>query len=51
MEAVYWLFIGTLIYLVSTPVMHLFVSDAENAVVGLGSNYLRTMAFFICCRP
>ena len=46
MEAVYWLFIGTLIYLVSTPVMHLFVSDAENAVVGLGSNYLRTMAFF-----
>ena len=46
MEAVYWLFIGTLIYLVSTPVMHLFVSDAENAVVGLGSNYLKTMAFF-----
>lgn len=46
METVYWVGIGSLIYLVSDKIMHLFVEDSTNRVVSMGVSYLRAMALF-----
>lgn len=46
MEVVYWIFIGTVIYIISDKIMYLFVSDSTNTVVGMGVSYLQAMAFF-----
>ena len=46
LEACYWVFIFTVITLVREPVMRLFVTEGNDAIVALGSNYLALMAFF-----
>ena len=46
LEACYWGFIFTVITLVREPVMRLFVTEGNEAIVALGSNYLALMAFF-----
>ena len=46
LEACYWVFIFTVITLVREPVMRLFVTEGNEAIVALGSNYLALMAFF-----
>ena len=46
LEACYWLFIFAVITLVREPVMRLFVTEGNEAIVALGSNYLALMAFF-----
>lgn len=46
LEACYWVFIFTVITLVRKPVMRLFVTEGNEAIVALGSNYLALMAFF-----
>ena len=40
------MFIFTVITLVREPVMRLFVTEGNEAIVALGSNYLALMAFF-----
>lgn len=46
LEACYWVFICAVITLVREPVMRLFVTEGNEAIVSLGSNYLALMAFF-----
>lgn len=46
LEACYWGIIFTVITLVREPVMRLFVTEGNEAIVALGSNYLALMAFF-----
>lgn len=41
----------TVITLVREPVMRLFVTEGNDAIVALGSNYLALMAFSTCSRP
>ncbi|MCD7907768.1 MAG: MATE family efflux transporter, partial [Clostridium sp.] len=46
LEAGYWAVIFVVINLVREPVMRLFVTEGNEAIVLLGSNYLGLMAFF-----
>lgn len=46
MESVYWIGIGTIIYLVSENIMYLFVQDSSNSIVSMGVSYLRAMSLF-----
>lgn len=45
-EAGYWMIICMVILLIKEPVMKLFVSEGEPALVSIGVEYLRLMAFF-----
>lgn len=46
LEFVYWMFICGTILLVREPVMRLFVTEGNEAIVTLGSSYLGVMAAF-----
>lgn len=45
MECLYWMIIGTLVWVFAPKIMILFVGDSTTEVARLGIIYLRTMAF------
>lgn len=44
MQTIYWVFIGTVVYITAPYIMHLF--NASDSVISLGVTYLRAMSFF-----
>ena len=46
LEALYWVFICTVITFLKEPLVGLFVTEGNEAIVAIGSSYLAVMALF-----
>lgn len=46
LEALYWVFICTLITFLKEPLVGLFVTEGNEAIIAIGSSYLAVMALF-----